>query len=135
MFLYHTVIRMSDVDAAGILFFPNQFRIVEEAYEALLESVGLPLGKIIAHSTYLMPIVHAESNYYAPLRLGDKITIKLSTPHCGMSSFTLAHEIYRADTPESQLVGAGNTVHVCIDSNTRQKIAVPTEFQNLLQKI
>ncbi len=132
MFEYTTFIRMCDVDAAGVLFFPNQFRIVEEAYEVFLESVGKPLGKIIAQDVYGLPVVHAETNYRAPLRLGDRIILKLSLSHQGTTSFTLSHEIYKAD---GVLVGSGHTIHVCLDRQTGQKIPLPEEWNEILQKI
>ncbi len=42
MFTYKTKISLHDTDAAGIIFFANQFKIVHDAYEDLLESFGFP---------------------------------------------------------------------------------------------
>ncbi|MCP4230941.1 MAG: acyl-CoA thioesterase, partial [bacterium] len=85
---FKTSVKMYDTDAAGILFFGNQFRLVEDAYEAYLESKGFPLVNFLDKTSYIMPVVHAETSYRAPLRVSDKIVIKLTIAKIGTTSFT-----------------------------------------------
>lgn len=128
MFEYRTTIKMYDVDAAGVLFFANQFRLVHDAYEAMLETRGLPLGEWLKNAPFFLPVVHASTDYKMPLRVGDAITIKLRLESKGNTSITLGHDIYKNS---SQLAGTGKTVHVSIDRNTGQKIPLPKEIQKL----
>ncbi len=125
MFEYNTTIKMHETDAAGVLFFANQFKLVHDAYEAFLESKGFAIKDLLANMAFHLPIVHAETDFKAPLRVGDKVVVRLKLKKTGNTSFTLIHEIYKNGT---ELTGAGETVHVCINKDTDAKIALPTEL-------
>ena len=118
---------MYDVDAAGVLFFANQFRLIHDAYEAMLETRGMPLGEWLKTAPFYMPVVHASTDYKTPLRVGDNITIKLFLESTGDTSITLGHEIFKEDKP----AGTGRTVHVTIDRKTGRKIPVPQKILDL----
>ncbi len=129
MFEYTTTIKLHETDAAGILFFAHQFRIVHDAYESFMASKGMGLGKLLAAAEFLLPIVHAETNYKAPLRLGDGLKIKLGIKRKGTTSFTLAHELYKNE----RLAGDGVTVHVCLDPRTGKPMPLPASLSDILQ--
>ncbi|MDQ1352179.1 MAG: 1,4-dihydroxy-2-naphthoyl-CoA hydrolase [Acidobacteriota bacterium] len=125
MFEYHSTIKMHETDAGGVLFFANQFKLVHDAYEAFLESKGITIKDLLVNTAFHLPIVHAETDFKAPLRVGDRVVVRLKMKKTGTTSFTLAHEIYKDG---AQLTGAGETVHVCIDKNTGAKIHLPKEL-------
>jgi len=124
IFEYRTTIKMHEVDAAGALFFANQFILMHDAYEAFLESRGLAMGSLIRQSSFRLPIVHAESDFKLPLSVGDAAIIALKIKHIGTTSFTVAYDIY---TTKNELAGTGETVHVSIDRETGLKIPLPGE--------
>jgi 1,4-dihydroxy-2-naphthoyl-CoA hydrolase len=129
MFEYNTTIKMHETDAAGVLFFANQFKLVHDAYEAFLESQGFAIKDLLTNTAFLLPIVHAETDFKAPLRVGDKVVVRLMVKKTGNTSFTLAHEIYKDGT---LLTGAGETVHVCMDKNSAAKIPLPKELLEII---
>src|ERR1700735_4955363 len=88
MFIYHTQVRLKDTDATGVLFFTEQFRMASEAFEEFLKDRGFSLKQLL-ESSYLMPIVHAEGDYFAPLIVGDELEISLRVLKLGTSSVTL----------------------------------------------
>ncbi|MCP5047565.1 MAG: acyl-CoA thioesterase [bacterium] len=128
MFEYKTTIKLHETDAAGLLFFANQFRLVHDAYEAFMESRDMGLGKLLTSKPFLLPIVHAETDYKAPLRVGDVIMITIRVKRKGTSSFTLAHELHKNDT----LAGSGETVHACLDTKTGKPIPLPNPLSDIL---
>jgi len=130
MFTYQTKIRLHDTDAAGIIFFANQFKIVHDAYEDLLEEFGWSFEKMLKGTDYFLPIVHAESDYKVPVRVGDKITIAIKVGHIGNTSFSFEYTLNRGKT----LVGTAKTVHVTINQKTRQKIPLPAALRRALTK-
>ena len=130
MFTYNTKIRLHDTDAAGIIFFANQFKIIHDAYEEFLERFDQSLQSIIQKANYFQPIVHAESDYKVPLFAGDKIAITVNVGHIGKTSFSLEYTLKRGKT----LVGKAQTVHVTIDQKTRKKIPLPLPLRNILNK-
>jgi 1,4-dihydroxy-2-naphthoyl-CoA hydrolase len=122
-------IRMHDTDAAGILFFTSQLRMAHEAFESFLDSVGLGLGTLLAARDYRIPIVRAESDYRAPVRLGDTLTIRVKLEHAGRTSFALHFGIL--DDTERE-IGAVRTVQVAVDAGTWRKRELPDELREAL---
>lgn len=131
MFVYKTQIRLHNTDAAGILFFAHQFSIVHDAYELLLEKLGFSFPTMLAKKPYFLPIVHAESDYKAPVFVGDKITVRIRLGHIGGSSFSFDYTIHNQ---KNILVGTAQTVHVTIDKTKRSKIPLPKEIRQSLEK-
>jgi 1,4-dihydroxy-2-naphthoyl-CoA hydrolase len=129
MFTYTTKIRLHDTDAAGIIFFANQFKIIHDAYEDLLEKFGWSFQKMLKGTDYFLPIVHAESDYKVPVLVGDKITIAIKVGHIGKTSFSFEYTLKRGKT----LVGTAKTVHVTINQKTRKKIPLPSAMRRALE--
>lgn len=132
MYTYKTVIKLHDTDAAGILFFSHQFEIVHDAYESLLDKHGVGFPVLILKKNYFLPIVHAESDYKAPLFVGDRITVEVKLAHVGTTSFTFA---YRLLNQKNQVVGTARTVHVTVNKKTKKKIPLPAEMRRAIEKI
>ncbi len=130
MFTLNISIKLHDTDAAGLLFYANQFRLAHDAYEGFMEEIGFGFASIIKDSDFLLPIVHAEADYKAELSVGDRVTVRLTTEKVGDSSFTLAYELLDA---EGKPVGSVKTVHVCLDKVTRKKKALSGDLRSALE--
>ena len=131
MFTYKTRIKLHHTDAAGLLFFANQFTIIHDAYEALLEKFNCSFELMLRKRNYFLPIVHAESDYKAPLFVGDWITIRIRVGHIGSTSFSFEYEIRNA---KKTLVGTAKTIHVTINKKSGKKIPLPKELRSRLEQ-
>src|SRR3989338_7009014 len=125
MLTYKTTVKMHDTDAAQVLFFGHQFKMVHDAYETLLEKIGFPFAKILRTTNFFVPVVHAESDYAAPLFVGDKLAIQVTLEHIGRSSFILNYVIVNQ---RKNIVGTAKTVHVSVNAKTQKKIPLPPAF-------
>lgn len=125
MFIAQNQVRMHDTDMAGLLYFARQFRFAHDALEDFFASEGYDFDRIFHREDFVFVIVHAEADYYASLKVGDKLEIHLSITHIGNTSFTIQYEIYRG----SELIGSVKTVHVCLEAKTRTKIAIPDHIR------
>lgn len=130
MFTAQNRVRMHDIDMAGILYFPRQFRFAHDALEDFVESVGLTFDQVFRKEHFVFVIVHAEADYLAPLRVGDRIEVSLVIEAIGNTSFTVAYQIHKTD---KTLVGTAQTVHVTLDAKTRKKIPIPPPFRKFLE--
>lgn len=128
MFTYSTRVRLHDTDAAGVLYFANQFRLAHEAYEAFMERVGHGVGAMLRAGTLALPIVHASADFRAPLRVGDELAISLRVQRVGASSFTLVCRF----THEGRTTGHVTTAHVAINARTGRKRALPARLRKAL---
>ena len=79
-----------------------------------------------------MPIVHAESDYKAPLFVGDVIEVQVKIGRVGQTSFTLAYALLNA---KQEIVGTGRTIHVTVSKATHQKIFLPADLRAKLEKL
>lgn len=131
MFTTQNLVRMHDVDMAGILYFPRQFRFIHEALEDFMESENYSFAKLFHEGDFLFVIVHCEADYLAPLTLGDDLDVHMRVSDIGETSFTLYYNIYKRNGPE---VGRAKTVHVAIDRAAHKKIPIPVDLRAILTK-
>jgi len=126
MYTYQTKIKLHETDAAGLLFFSNQFKLIHDAYELLLESIGFGFAELIREKSFFLPIVHSESDYKSPLFVGDLLEIQVTVSKVGKTSFTFSYKLL--DVAQG-LVGTAQTVHVTMDKATRKKIPLPQDLR------
>lgn len=132
MYTYTTTLRLHDTDAAGVLYFANQFRFAHEAFESFMASTGLGVPEIIHNADYQIVIVHAEADYTAPLFLGDRLSVQVLPDHIGESSFSI---LYRFLKDDGHAVGIAKTVHVSIDRKSRKKRPLPADIRATIEKL
>lgn len=130
MFVYHTQVRLKDTDATGVLYFTEQFRMALEAFEEFLKDRGFSLKQLL-ESSYLMPIVHAEGDYLAPVTVGDELQIFLKVIKLGTSSVTLEFSFH--DPHRQCVVGKVQIVHVVIEKERRVSVPIPDLLRTILE--
>jgi len=123
-FNYFRIIRLTDTDGAGVVYFSNLLSICHEAYEDYLTSIGLNFKDLVYHSMISLPIVHAKINFFKPIFCGDRILIHLDFNMIKSDKFEINYQITPELSPDIMLANA-QTVHVCIDKKTRNRIDLP----------
>lgn len=135
VFVSKNQVRMHDTDAAGILYFARQFRFVNDALEDYLESEKITYYQMFNHEKVVLVIVHCEADFYKSLFVGNKLEVVVSCERIGKSAFTLLYQIYRLPPEgERELVGVARTVHCAIDYTTREKVDIPPNIRNMLDR-
>jgi 1,4-dihydroxy-2-naphthoyl-CoA hydrolase len=129
---YSATVRLANTDAAGRLFFADMFVLAHEAWEACLDTLGFGVQDILKQGEFLTPIVHAESDFCAPVSLGSEIGVSVTCPEVGTTSFTIAFE---AKLNDGTLAARLKHVHATIDAATGEPIPVPVSFQELLAQL
>ena len=127
LFEYPFTLRLHDTDAAGVIYFARLLDRAHEAYEAFLESAGLPLNNWLGQGPQL-PLVHAEADFLAPIRLGRQVRVKLWATEVGRTSFTLDY----AFTGEGgEKLARARTVHVAMQQG--ECVTLPDGLRAVLQ--
>lgn len=124
----HYQIKLSDTDAAGVLYFARLYSIVHGIYESYMQFSSLPLQTLLASKSYHLPIIHSEADYKQVMQLGDNIEIQLFLEKTSTHTFSLCYLFYN---PKQVLLASAKTVHISIDKNTRYKIPLPQEISKL----
>lgn len=84
-----------DTDASGLIHYSAAMRYFEVAEHALMRRLFVELPPV--GRSFLMPRVHAEADYKAPLRYPDEFTCSARVSAVGRSSVTYGYEIHRDD--------------------------------------
>lgn len=131
-FVHRRKVRLQDTDATGVLYFSEQLKMALETFEDFLSHHQMPLRELI-DSPYLLPVVHAEADYLAPVMVGDELDIHLIVEAVGTKSVTLAYRFF--DIKRKIDVGTAKIIHVSVDKQTRQSAPIPNILKNLLQPL
>jgi len=124
----HSVtVRLHHTDAAGVLFYGRLFELVQEAFEEALRAGGLPLADLLRDGGFGLPVVHAEADFAAPVRVGDSLDVRLSF-EAGDRSLRVNAEI--ADGA-GRTVGAAHVVHAAVDRITGAAVPLPDAVRAL----
>lgn len=126
---YRFKVRFHDVDAAGVMFFAYLFRHAHDAYEAWLAERKLPLHQLMTDLGWRLPLVRAEADYHAPLRLGAEVTVTLVVAEVKQRSFTLS---YRFEVG-TETMATARTTHVFVPVGAQGAAELPDALRQLLQ--
>ena len=91
-------VRFADCDAAGIVFFPRYFEmlngVVEDWFAGPLEA---SFRELHVNRKVSVPTAAVEARFIAPSRLEDDLTFALTVSKLGGASCTLRHRISAGD--------------------------------------
>jgi len=123
-FLYERTVHFADTDAAGVVFFANYLAFCHEAYEESLAASGVDLKGFFADHGVVVPVVKSEAEYSRPLGCGDRLRVAVQPAVLAENAFEIRFEITRLGAPAKRAARV-RTEHVCIDSATRRRRALP----------
>ncbi len=131
MFEHRTKIFFEDTDAAGVMFYAKIFNIIHRAYEIFLEAADFPISSILDSEGVILPILHTEASYKAPLRAGDNISIRIFCVERNDFKYKLEYQVYTKDT----LAVIARTSHICLGNASREGVLLPDNLRNALDHI
>ena len=86
-----TVVRFEHCDPAGLMFYPRFFALMNEAVEDWFAALGFSFKTLHVEQHKGVPTVRLESEFVAPVRIGDRLTQSLGVEALGRSSLALKH--------------------------------------------
>jgi 4-hydroxybenzoyl-CoA thioesterase len=134
-FVFSTPVRFSDVDHAGIVYYPRFFHFFHLAFEELWRA---RLGarayvELIDGERVGFPAVHAECDFKGPLRFGDDAEIELAVARLGEKSVTFRYRVHRAS--DHALAAEGKVVCAVTDLANMVAIPIPARVRELLSDL
>ncbi|MBM3198749.1 MAG: acyl-CoA thioesterase [Chlamydiae bacterium] len=132
MFTYKKTIFLQETDVTGVIYFTAILQYAMEALEMCLQDRMGGLSSVFSLGHFL-PVVHAEADLSAPLRVADMIEVELRLGKIGTKSFTLETDIWRL--PERTLVGKTKIVHAALPKGGGKASMLSEQIIDLLNKI
>jgi len=130
---YDHPIAFQDVDGAGVVFYANLFSIAHRAYEAVLARRGLDLARVVAEADHLLPVVHAEADFFHPLRHGEDLRIAVSVPTIERRSYRCRMDFFTGDPARAPLHASVTQIHVCVDRAEGTAIPIAPAVREVLE--
>jgi YbgC/YbaW family acyl-CoA thioester hydrolase len=122
-------INFYDCDPAGIIFYSRLFDFCHSAYEQMIESFSLT-EDYWDNPQYVVPIIHAECDYFSPIKYGDEIQIIVKVTELRSSSFELSYDLML----NSMKCASLKTVHVFVSREDWNKMNIPDDILIGLQR-
>jgi len=117
-------VRLSDIDQAGIVYYPNYFQYVNIALEEFFSrEIGVDYPTLVIEHRIGLPTVHLESDFRYPMRFGDRFEVEMGVASVGKTSITFAYAIRIAG--KETVAVQGKKVTVCLNLDTFRKREIP----------
>lgn len=122
------LIRFSDCDPAGIVFYPQYFVMLNGLIEDWVnEGLGLSYHGLVAQRRIGLPTVKLEVDFRAVSRMGDPVVLGLCVQRLGPRSMTLAVRCFGAQTGEVRM--QMTQVIVTTSLETHRSVAIPHDMR------
>ncbi|WP_417613261.1 acyl-CoA thioesterase [Parasphingorhabdus sp.] len=121
-----TQVRFAHVDAAGIVFYPRYFEMLNGAVEDWFAlALGSDFRTMHLERGIGVPSVQVEAEFMAPSMLGDVLTIHITPTRVGRSSCSY-EALFSADGTDRM---KANATLVCMDMASQKSTPWPDEIR------
>jgi 4-hydroxybenzoyl-CoA thioesterase len=126
-FCFTTPVRFSDVDHAGIVYYPRFFHLFHLAFEELFRQRIGPRAylDLLDRRRVGFPAVRAEAEFLSPLRFGDTVDVEVTVARVGGKSITFRYHIHRAAEPGQGREIAAKGEVICAVTDLARFVAMP----------
>lgn len=121
------LVRFSDCDPAGIVFYPQYFVMFNGLVEDwVTEGLGVGYATLLGERRIGLPTVRVAADFKAVSRMGDRVLLRLACQRLGTRSLTLQLACQAADSGELRMVM--EQVLVTTSLQTHRAIDIPPDL-------
>ena len=121
-------VRFHDVDRAGIIFFAKILEYCHVAFEELLTALEFPPRRFYEEEGFGAPFVNVTSNFFAPLRHGDTMVIRLAVTRLGRTSMGVRYTLLNQDGIRAAEI---TTVQTFVRLSTLTPLEIPPHVREV----
>jgi len=107
-----------DVDAMGIVYYANYFRLFERGRGHLIRSLGLPYRQI-EEQGFALPVTEAYCHYHASAAYDELLALRTEITGIRRASLRFDYEVFRDGEEHLKPLATGHTVHACVNRDNR----------------
>ena len=121
-------IRFSETDPAGIVFYPEFFRMFNDVFEDWMEEiVGVDFPLQFLELQRMFPLVHVEVDFKQPRIIGQ--TLRLVFVLTGLGRSTIRYSIIGFDGDDGTEIMRGQFVNCVASKATHTSIPLPGDMR------
>ena len=130
-FVRARVVRFSECDPAGIVFYPRYFEMMNDLVEDwFADALDVNFKVLINVRGLGIPMARIETEFFKPCMLGDNITLSLRVLRMGLSS--VRAEILGAAAGETHF--RAEILLVCVTLADKKSIEIPADMRERMGK-
>jgi acyl-CoA thioester hydrolase len=129
-FRYYLRVRYSECDAQKVVFNARYGEYVDLAVTEFFRAAGVTQGGMFSDFDY--QVVKQTTEWRAPARFDDALSLSVSTKHIGNTSFALLVEMRIAT--QSNVIATIETIYVNVDPKTLAKTPISQVLREALSR-
>jgi 4-hydroxybenzoyl-CoA thioesterase len=130
LFSRERLVRFSDCDPAGIVFYPQYFVMLNGLVEDWVnEALGIGYAALIHERRIGLPIVRLEADFRAVSRLGERVLLGLDVERLGRCSLALQLRCEGLSAHAGELRMSTRQVLVTTSLDTHRAVALPSDLR------
>ena len=94
---YSFKVKWGDTDAAGIVFYPNFYKWMDEATHEFFAAIGLPTSTLYAEQQVSVPLLEANCQFKSPLFFEDHVTVRSTVVELHQKVFKISHRFFKGE--------------------------------------
>ena len=122
------IVRWSDVDKAGIIFYGAYVRFFEIAETELFREAGLAYSTMFDLFDIWLPRKQLHFEFHAPALLDDTLAVEAWVGRVGRTSLRLDFETYKGEGESRVKTADGHVVMVATDRVNMRPVPLPAEL-------
>ncbi|WP_276352193.1 acyl-CoA thioesterase [Cohnella caldifontis] len=108
-------VRFGETDAAGIAYYPNFYKWMDQASHEMFGAIGYSTRKLLAEQLGI-PLLEAHCQFRKPLLFEDLAKVVSTVQEVGNKTVKIGHAIYRGE----EVVAEGYEVRAWITGSSGQ---------------
>lgn len=129
-FEYSFRVHWGDTDGAGIVFFPNYYKWMDEAIHEYFRSIGSPISQLITKEKIGLPTVEASCRFQKPLFYDEDVLLKTTIVELREKVVRFHHEFFQGE----EIVAKGYQVRAFVQMGEKLKgIPIPENIKEAMK--
>ena len=92
---YSFKVRWGDTDAAGIVFYPNFYKWMDEATHEFLAAIGFSTTFLLTEHQTATPLLEANCQFKSPLFFEDEVILQSEVVEMKQKVFKISHKFFK----------------------------------------
>lgn len=99
---YHFLVNWGDTDAAGIVYYPNFYKWMDQASHHLFSVHGYKVSELFKNEKMGLPLLEAKCQFKSPLFFEDEVYVLSIVNEIRNKVFIIEHEFKKGDIEIAQ---------------------------------